>query len=126
MPDKRNYARLYLHGKAVLTLEAEPSRVLEGELCNISSGGFCFSYKEVLPRETAVLFEITLDDDWVILKGKAIVRNTRKEEDHGRKYYLLGAEFIETDRTALLTLLNTRARRQPPQTTNREPDLGAY
>ncbi len=100
-----------------ISVAGDAARVIKADLNEFGFGGYSVSAKEKLEAGTIVLFDLLPELLGEHIKGKAVVRHTREFQKQGHIFHIIGFEFIEVNKQAIISLMNisrTKANQEKP------------
>jgi hypothetical protein len=119
---QRQYARSEIKGIVSFAVAGDAARVIKADLNEFSFGGFSVSAEARLEVGAIVQFDILPEILGEHIKGRAVVRHAREFQKQGRVFYIVGFEFIEINKQAVISLMNiSRAKANQEKTGASKP-----
>jgi len=106
MPEKRGYVRFAQKGNITLHPEDDPTRIIKGDLVNISFLGLAANLKEDIGTDTTAQFELTTSLLKVPLTGKGKIKHMKSIEVDKTSLLRVGMIFIDIDKDIIMRILN--------------------
>ena len=109
MKDKRNYRRFSLENSILLKFESDPTKVIEGELLDISFVGVSIFLKESVSVDLLVQTIVQFDFPSGIeqhLIGKGRIIHVEKQKLYAENGFRIGVEFLEVNKGVVLDIFN--------------------
>jgi hypothetical protein len=106
MPEKRGYVRLALKGNITLHPEDDPTRIITGDLVNISFLGLAANLRENIGTDTTVQFELTTSLLKVPLTGEGKIKHMKGITVDKTSLLRVGIIFNEIDKDIIMRILN--------------------
>jgi len=106
MPEKRSFLRFALKGNITLHPEDDPTRIIKGDLVNISFLGLAANLRENIGTDITVQFELTTSLLKVPLTGKGKIKHTKSITVDNTSLLRVGITFIDIDKDIIMRILN--------------------
>lgn len=122
---KRVYARYEIRGFVTMIPVNNTAHIIKADFNEVCYGGFSALAKEKLEPGMAVEFDLLPELLGEHIKGKAKVKYISGTKKFGRDTYLIGLEFIEVNKAAIVSLMNIyRARANQTKRETQKPKRG--
>lgn len=122
MYKQRQYARSEIRGVVSLIVSGDAARVIKADLNELSFGGFSVSAESRMEPGAIVQFDILPEILGEHIKGRAAIRHAREFQKQGRIFYIVGFEFIEVNKQAIISLMNvSRSKANQERTSASKP-----
>jgi hypothetical protein len=110
MGDKRSSARYAAKASLCFKPEGDSSKVIEGQLLNISHSGFSALLKENIDVDITIQFDLTADFTKEHLAGTGKIVYVVPQKQYSREVFMIGVKFIECDKDAVLLFISENQR----------------
>jgi hypothetical protein len=106
MFEKRSHVRYAQDGKVNIRTESDASKIVKGELINISFRGFAAYLKEKIDINTIFQFDLITDLSYKPLIGRGKIKNINEAKINDIQVFLVNAEFIDVEKNNIVMLLD--------------------
>ncbi len=110
MANKRDFIRYVIDAKISFRTKKDESRVIQGQVVDISTLGWGAFLKESIDVGTIIDFDLTVNFFDTHLIGTGRIISVVQSKDSARTGFRIGMEFIEVDKVLVLKFISENQR----------------